>query len=1258
MICDKSRHSPLALLLTVGATVAFLIALSIFPLSASAASASARAPKTSLDVVVSGLPIGIHASIVVRGPGRLRKELNRTTVLTRVRPGTYTLVMNPVKIVRQYRTIKAGSVATPTNTTIRVTVKAHQRATVQAAYGTIRNSNVKPLTKLPLSVQGPTTNPTAIVVLWEAHPVVGAILTQMPTTTLPDGLFDIVTKVQHIGGKAVLSLRPAALTDAFPELNVDYSAPLKPLPSTPSPGATGNARAADTTLTPLSLNWGDVSASCSFPLSTAYSFSAGETFSASDYARADVSFHWLYPFVGASGRLELYLNGSAALGFKLPSGPGCELRGNVIGPLQLDVGGIPITATVSIVAGIGTGKDGFSADVSSGQVGLAAGFAFNTNSSPVVNGIAWGTVTGPYIHTSGGGTVSFGPEISVGIGVDHLNAGLDGDVKIALTDGSSGCGLGLEESLSAHIDAGPFSRKWPVLGPFVQPLANCSSSNGGGNVSPINTAPPSLSTTSPQEGEALSVSSGTWIGSPTPTIVYQWDRCDATGKNCSNISGAIAQTYTPSAADLGSTLEAEVTANNSVGSATTSTPASSIVTGPLPANTAQPALSTSGPQEGVPLSVDNGTWINTPTSYAYLWLRCSDASGKTCTAISGATTYAYTPTSADVGGYLQAQVTAINNNGRGTAFSHVSNVVTAASQGGGQGAWSAPLPIDSLFTSVSCATVSFCVAVGPGGDALTYNGTSWTTPAYIDSTHIDSTSGSLTSVSCPTTTFCVAVDSGGYALTYNGTSWTTPAHIDNTGSGLSSVSCSSATFCVAVGDGSALTYNGSSWSASDGIVGTSSSVSCPSAAFCVAVNYEGDAVTYNGTSWSAPAQIDNSGGSLDSVSCASASFCVAVDNSGYAVTYNGTSWTTTANIEGGIGGLSSVSCPTVSFCVAVGDGGYAVTYNGTSWTTPANIDNSRGLTSVSCPTTSFCAAVDYYGYAALTYNGTSWTTPAHIGGGRGGLGGFSSVSCATTTFCAAVDNGGYAVTYNGTSWTTPANIDSWGVLFGGFSSVSCATTTFCAAVGGGGDALTYNGTSWTTPAHIGAANLTSVSCPTVTFCAAVDGYGYALTYTGTSWTTPAYIDNSNTGLGGFSSVSCATATFCTAVDSGGYALTYNSTSWSTPAHIDGGSLTSVSCATVSFCVAVGPGGDALTYNGTSWSTPVSIDGNGSLRSVSCVSASFCAAVDYYGYALTYNGTSWTTPARIDNNTLRSVSCPTATFCTAVDSEGHALTYTK
>ena len=555
--------------------------------------------------------------------------------------------------------------------------------------------------------------------------------------------------------------------------------------------------------------------------------------------------------------------------------------------------------------------------------------------------------------------------------------------------------------------------------------------------------------------------------------------------------------------------------------------------------------------------------------------------------------------------------------------------------------WSAPVPVDPSFFSysVSCPSSSFCAGVGSNGKALTYNGSSWSTPASIDVTN-----SYFSSVSCSSSSFCAAVASNGTAVTYDGSSWSAPAPIANVAS---SVSCPSASFCAAVGsNGTALTYNGSSWSAPARIDGANvlTSVSCPSASFCAAVDNKGNALTYNGSSWSAPANIDGTN-TLVAVSCPSASFCAAVDNKGNALTYNGSAWSAPASIDA-FPLLSSVSCPSASFCAAVDLEGHALTYNGSSWSAPANVDGQyHNLDSVSCSSVSFCAAVDGNG-RALTYDGSSWGPAVALGGGT------LKLSCPSASFCAAVDGNGQALTYNGSSWSAPAPIDGTAYL----SSVSCPSASFCAAVDLEGNALTYNGSSWSASANIDGTNpLVAVSCPSASFCAAVDNNGNALTYNGSSWSAPANID-STPYPNSLYSVSCPSSSFCAAVGGNGTALTYNGSSWSAPANVDGTNpLVAVSCPSASFCAAVDNNGNALTYNGSSWSAPATVDGTILLTSVSCPSASFCAVVDYYGSSLTYSGSFWSAPIRIVS-AFASVSCPSASFCAAVDYSGDALTY--
>ena len=157
--------------------------------------------------------------------------------------------------------------------------------------------------------------------------------------------------------------------------------------------------------------------------------------------------------------------------------------------------------------------------------------------------------------------------------------------------------------------------------------------------------------------------------------------------------------------------------------------------------------------------------------------------------------------------------------------------------------WSPPMPVagtgsTSRYNDVSCASKSFCMAVGAVGtvgQVSTFNGSAW-------SVQSDSPTQPLLSVSCPTTTFCNGLSAKG-SLVFSGGKWSKP--IDS----YLSISCMSANFCMAVGlSGAASSWSDGHWSnpvqvMHDGY-SASSSVSCASPRFCVMVNSKGAAATY------------------------------------------------------------------------------------------------------------------------------------------------------------------------------------------------------------------------------------------------------------------------------------------------------------------------------------------------------------------------------------------------------------------------------
>jgi hypothetical protein len=99
---------------------------------------------------------------------------------------------------------------------------------------------------------------------------------------------------------------------------------------------------------------------------------------------------------------------------------------------------------------------------------------------------------------------------------------------------------------------------------------------------PPNTAPPTISGTA-TVGSTLTANPGTWTGSSI-TFTFQWRQCDASGANCTAITGATGNTYTIASGDVDHTIRVDVTGKDATGSNTvTSAQTATVTTGAAPA---------------------------------------------------------------------------------------------------------------------------------------------------------------------------------------------------------------------------------------------------------------------------------------------------------------------------------------------------------------------------------------------------------------------------------------------------------------------------------------------------------------------------------------------------------------------------------------------------------------------------------------------------------------------------------------------------
>lgn len=145
-------------------------------------------------------------------------------------------------------------------------------------------------------------------------------------------------------------------------------------------------------------------------------------------------------------------------------------------------------------------------------------------------------------------------------------------------------------SSSYTLQASDFGRTIEAIITVPDPGSSTTTASVG-PVAPLVPSPwvPSLApaiTGTPEQGQTLNVSNGTWgTGLTTTTYTYQWEGCDAVQK-CSVVGTS--SSYTLQASDVGHTIIATVSANDRFGDV--STPSSSATLGPVVSDATTTAL--------------------------------------------------------------------------------------------------------------------------------------------------------------------------------------------------------------------------------------------------------------------------------------------------------------------------------------------------------------------------------------------------------------------------------------------------------------------------------------------------------------------------------------------------------------------------------------------------------------------------------------------------------------------------------------------
>jgi len=210
-------------------------------------------------------------------------------------------------------------------------------------------------------------------------------------------------------------------------------------------------------------------------------------------------------------------------------------------------------------------------------------------------------------------------------------------------------------------------------------------------------AAPSISG-SAQQGRTLTANPGTWIGTSSISFGYQWRRCDSGGNACGDIGGATGRSYNLVSDDVGHTIRVHVSARNSSGSASDTSPATSVVVAVAtrPALGSTPPSIGGSPSEGGTLTASPGSWSgSSPITFSYQWRRCN-ARGGNCGDIRGATSQTFTLTATDVGHTIRVRVVARNSAGSSTGTSGATPLIAKAAPATGCPAGSGPLAVSQV----------------------------------------------------------------------------------------------------------------------------------------------------------------------------------------------------------------------------------------------------------------------------------------------------------------------------------------------------------------------------------------------------------------------------------------------------------------------------------------------------------------------------------------------------------------------------------
>lgn len=176
---------------------------------------------------------------------------------------------------------------------------------------------------------------------------------------------------------------------------------------------------------------------------------------------------------------------------------------------------------------------------------------------------------------------------------------------------------------------------------------------------PVARVAPTITGTA-RRASTLTSTRGEWIGIENE-YAYQWQRRASGAPQFTDIAGATGVSYVLDAADVGAQVRLVITASNADGSAAAATTPTAVVVAAPPQNLTAPTI-TGLTKLGAQLTATRGEWDPIGPAVEYAWQRDG-------VDIPGATNATYVLGADDIGKVVRVKVTAINADGRVSAFS-------------------------------------------------------------------------------------------------------------------------------------------------------------------------------------------------------------------------------------------------------------------------------------------------------------------------------------------------------------------------------------------------------------------------------------------------------------------------------------------------------------------------------------------------------------------------------------------------------------